>query len=531
MKMRTKPSLLMGKAIAYAGGLLVAACLASCARTDIPAGKYSGPDEFTKSFSLLLSDGATRSGDPASGESSINEASVFIYQKNCTTGMESLYQTVHTESGKIDADLLFNSEIEFVYRFEAYVNMGIQDKAPSQVLFSSESEAGFQMHGELEGIDQHSASNAVLLLKRYVGRVIIESIRLDWKQAGNSSQDFAVRRIWLANTAEAHGGAPAYNTGGLLSRSDMDNLLVSEMNEKISDGGTCSKNIYLYGYGTEGTAVVLECEWAGRTMYYHIDCDLSPNRSTSMSLSIHQTGSHEPLGAVTDDALTRTGTFAVSEWDEDKASISFGEEMHQGTTELPAETPLILRTNGRLYTSAEWMEMDIDDKEAVGVALSDGIHSLVVHPLKCGASWAETADGKDISSFEGISIASSDAEAVSDFNGKANTDAMLAAVTAGVLSESSAAQKARNTIFANGEEGYLPAAGELAMIRRNWGKAAGVKECMSAIGGDTEVRFPLSSTLKTRDACWTYNTSFLELSTCSLGSFQQMHVVCIFHLG
>ena len=71
--------------------------------------------------------------------------------------MESLYQTVHTESGKIDADLLFNSEIEFVYRFEAYVNMGIHDNAPSQVLFSSESEAGFQMHGELEGIDQHSA--------------------------------------------------------------------------------------------------------------------------------------------------------------------------------------------------------------------------------------------------------------------------------------------------------------------------------------------------------------------------------------
>lgn len=514
----------MKKIITYVVITVFLSSIISCEKKTICSDVPSTSGDFARLFSLCLSNGLSKSASAVSGETSITEATVFIYQTNGDTGEESFYSKVSTSSESAEVMLLFNGSTEYTYRFEAYANMGTLTEEPSLISFSNESPEGLQMHGSLSGINQDSASEATVILKRYTGRAVIESIRLNWKYPENASQDFILKRIWLANTAEVPEGSPVYNTDGYFSDSPMNAFLVCEVNSVIENHSTYSVPSYLYGYGTDVTEAVLECEWAGSTMYYHIGCDLMPNKSTNMSLIIRQTGSDVPLGSISDDALTKSGMLQTSEWNETEVTDAFGEEQYQGVTELPADTPLILRTNGRLYTSAEWNEMNIDDQEAVGVAVSDGINSLIIHPETICGQW--TSLKEDIPLFEGISMIENEADAMLDFAGKENTDAVLAAVEAGLLPDAPAFRSARNTVFVNGAEGYIPASGELYMIGREWSK--GIGSCMEAIGGDERLRFPRSSTLKTGRGVWIYNTEYGYLSSIGVNSIDCFYVVCEF---
>ena len=483
--------------------------------------------DFIRTFSLSLHDIAVKSTTSASGEFSINEATVFVYQTDGSTGIESLYDVIHTDSESIDVPLLFNGQTEYTYRFEAYANMGEKTQEPSEVLFSQESAEGFQMHGTLDGIGQSTATEAVVPLERYAGRVIVESVKLSWKQSENSSQDFTLKRLWLENTAETYGGAASYNLGGTYTECPMDQFLLSEVNQVIGNGSSYDISHYLYGYGAEGSALVLECEWAGRTMYYHLDCELASNRSMNYRLTIHQTGAETPLGEITDDALTNAGSLSATEWVTGENKVSFGEEKYPGTTELPEKSAMILRTNGRLYTPTEWNEMDIDDAEAVGVAFSDGTHSLVVHPKQGYGKWSSASSIPD---FEGKSLINVDTEAALDFSGKANTDAILAAVGAGILADAPAAQYAADITFANGKKGYLPSAGEMKMIAGYWGGRTSpetrIYKCMEAIGGDLEVNGPICSTLNSNLYCWAWLESFAKISTDTVTRSNYYFIVC-----
>ena len=519
----------MKRIFAFAAAAATMIGLGSCSKTVISSEPSSSSEDFIRPFSLSLFNGTTKSTSAVAGESTIKEATVFVYQTNGTTGEEILYQTVHTKTSDIDVPLLFNGSTKYTYEFDAYVNMGEFTQTPSEVLFSRESETDLQMHGVLEGVGQESASQATVYLERYAARVVLSSVKLNWKQAENASQQFTLKRIWLANTAEVAGGEPAYNVGGACSTNAMEHFLVSEINQVIEAGDTYDVPHYLYGYGAEGSALVLECEWAGRTMYYHLDCDLTANSSTSYRLIIYQTGAESPLGEITDDALTSVGTLATSDWNTSEVNEKLGEERYPGVTEIPANKAMILRTNNRLYTLAQWTEMEIDKSEAVGVAISDGTHSLVVYPESYKTILIDNKEG--IPSIEGLSFISSDAEAAQDFNGKANTDAMIAAYDAGVLNDASAAIKARSIVFANGKKGYLPAAGELKLIETYWGYNGSSNKdsffyCMEAIGGDTDVDFAASSTLSTNKNNWCWQSSFEKLSTVAIHVSQEFHVVC-----
>ena len=79
----------------------------------------------------------------------------------------------------------------------------------------------------------------------------------------------------------------------------------------------------------------------------------------------------------------------------------------------------------------------------------------------------------------GVAIANSTTDAPLDLKGKANTEAILAAVTNGTLADAPAAQYCAGVTFANGKQGYLPAAGELQAWNDN--KNA-INACMTAIG-------------------------------------------------
>lgn len=518
----------MKRNITFAALAAALTCLVSCHKDAVPSDTPAS-EGYIKQFSLSLFNNAVKSSESASGESTIDEAAVFVYQTNRSTGTETLYKTVYANSGDIDVPLLFNDHIEFTYRFDAYVNMGELQQAPSEVRFSDETSDRFQMHGSLSGISRNDASQATVYLERYAARVVVNSVRLSWKQDSNASQAFTLKRIWLANTAELSEGAAAYNIGGTYTASSMEYFLMSEVNQVIANGTTYNIPHYLYAYGAEGSALVLECDWAGRTMYYHVNCPLQSNSSTIYNFIIHQTGSDEPLGEITDDALTSVGSLAASEWNSITSNNTFGEEKYPGAREIPAYSAMIFRTNNRFYTAAQWREMGLDKSEAVGVAISDGIHALVVHPDKGRAFWDSTTSG--LTDFDGMSMHSSEAEAIQDFSGKSNTDALIAAYNAGFLKEASAARIARNTVFANGKKGYLPAAGELRLIRQNWGSEDSDNQntfyhCMSAIGGATKVNYAWSSTLMSPTKCWYWDADSDSLNSISITTEMDFHIVC-----
>ena len=504
-------------------------CLGACNKNLAPAGTPEVSEDFIKEFSLSLSNDAVKSSAAAAGESVIEEATVFVYQKNGSTDEETLYQTVHTRTGDINIPLLFNNLTEFTYRFDAYANLGELSQKPDDILFSNEAAERFQMHGTLEEVSQEDVAQATVQMKRYAARVIVNSVKLNWKNEVNASQAFTLKRIWLANTAEVSGGNASYNLGGVWSSSQMDGFLISEVNQVIGHGEKYDIPHYLYGYGAEGSSLVLECQWAGRTMYYHVDCPLSANSSTIYNFSIHQTGSDEPLGDITDDALTSVGAIEAADWSISSSNIWLGEEKYPGTSELPPHTAMILRTNNRFYTPEEWIGVGAEQSEAVGVAISDGTHSLVVHPKKGNAVWDSTQGG--IEKFDGMVLQVSAAEAARDFSGEKNTKTLLAAYNAGTLNDISAVRIAANTVFANGKTGYLPAAGELKLIEDNWGSEESGDQgtfyhCMAAIGGDTDVEYACSSTLMSLVKCWYWHSGYSSLSSTSINDEHNFHIVC-----
>lgn len=81
--------------------------------------------------------------------------------------------------------------------------------------------------------------------------------------------------------------------------------------------------------------------------------------------------------------------------------------------------------------------------------------------------------------IDGVTSASGD-DCKLDINGKVNTEAILAAKAAGKFSDCRAARWSAAEIFVNGQQGYLPAAGELQAWLDNINE---IETCMNIIGG------------------------------------------------
>ncbi len=146
----------------------------------------------------------------------------------------------------------------------------------------------------------------------------------------------------------------------------------------------------------------------------------------------------------------------------------------------------IQHRDGTLYTAEEWLAAEtagtVTDADANGVAVlysTVAVCPHVIHPKY-------TTDEKQWSSNTSVKVPGVttilDVETARlDVNGQANTDAILTAVVAGTIADAPAAQYCADVTFANGQKGYLPAAGELQAWYDN--KTA-VNACMNAIGAD-----------------------------------------------
>ena len=158
-----------------------------------------------------------------------------------------------------------------------------------------------------------------------------------------------------------------------------------------------------------------------------------------------------------------------------------------GTVPDPfVEWARIQHKNGTLYTAEEWLAAEtagtVADADANGVVVLYSRYAVcphVIHP-KYSTNAMEWSSNTSVE-VPGVTTASDKATAQLDVNGKANTDAILAAVAAGTIEDAPAAQYCVDVTFADGKKGYLPAAGELKAWFDN--KTA-VNACMDAIGGD-----------------------------------------------
>lgn len=506
----------MKRFLILAATLATVLSFASCEQA-LPENPMGG-GSYLKTISLNLMGPETRSADGAD-ETSIRNATVFVYQDNGSE--EVLYQTISTESSSIDAQLYFNDQTEYTYRFEAYANMGELDAVPVSVSFSGESTTSLQMHGTLDSIDADSSPTATVSLERYVGRVLVGSVTLNWKNSANAGKPFTLKRIYLANTAQTLGGAAYYNVGGVQTSSDKDALLVSEINAVIPNKGSYSVPRYLYAYGAEGSALVFECEWAGSVMYYHLDLSLTSNGSTAYTLNIHQTGSDTPLGSLTDDALESVGAMLAADWNEVSNEASFGEAPPLDA--IPANSAMIYGTDGKFYTASQWTASGNANSSAVGVAVSDGDHSFVIHPTAEQAStkWSSNTSVK----IDGVFTTSDRATAESDFAGESNTAAILAAVQAGTIADAPAAAYAAGITFADGRTGYLPSAGELTLA---YTVLSDINSCLTAIGGtqfDMDYKSYWSSTQLSASRAWGWYNDYKWLNYYGKDSTRTVRVV------
>ena len=146
----------------------------------------------------------------------------------------------------------------------------------------------------------------------------------------------------------------------------------------------------------------------------------------------------------------------------------------------------IQHVDGTLYTAEEWLAAEatgtVTDADANGVAVKNSGKAYcphVIHPtdsdvkMKWSSSYRLNIRGLSLVSYE-------DGTTYYDLNGKANTEAILAAVAAGTIADAPPAQYCAGITFANGQQSYLPAVGEMHAWYFNKEE---INACMDAIGG------------------------------------------------
>ena len=169
----------------------------------------------------------------------------------------------------------------------------------------------------------------------------------------------------------------------------------------------------------------------------------------------------------------------------------------------------IQHVDGTLYTAEEWTAAEeagtVTDADANGVAVRYSKYVSCPHIIypKYSTSILKWSNNST-TVVPNLPEISSSTNAQLDINGKANTEAILAAVANGYISDAPAAQYCVDVTFSNGEKGYLPAAGELQAWYDN---AIAVNACMNAIGGDKvndykNHKYTVSSSQYSKSGVW-----------------------------
>lgn len=155
----------------------------------------------------------------------------------------------------------------------------------------------------------------------------------------------------------------------------------------------------------------------------------------------------------------------------------------------------IQHTDGTLYTTEEWTAGSFTSDLANGVAVCDVACSFVIAKADDDAGaivWGSNTS----SAISGVMLTSDEETAKTDYAGDSNTE--LIAATRG------AAYECANYAFPNGQKGYLPALGELAVAYAN---KSSINAAMRLIEGSILTGTYWSSTQHSANSAW-----FLEFN-------------------
>ena len=133
----------------------------------------------------------------------------------------------------------------------------------------------------------------------------------------------------------------------------------------------------------------------------------------------------------------------------------------------------IQHIDGSLYTTDDWTAGGFPNEQANGVAVITSQCGFVV--AKTDISNSDTKWYSSEIAVDGLFTTADEAVALVDYNGVTNTQVIISQLSSG------AAYSCANYDFPNGQKGYLPALGELAVMRDN---LTLVQSALGLIGGD-----------------------------------------------
>lgn len=134
----------------------------------------------------------------------------------------------------------------------------------------------------------------------------------------------------------------------------------------------------------------------------------------------------------------------------------------------------IQHIDGNLYTTDDWTAGGFSNDLANGVAVVASQCGFVV--AKTDISGSTTKWYSSEIAVDGLFTTADEAVALVDYNGVTNTQVIISQLSSG------AAYSCANYEFPNGQKGYLPALGELAVMRDN---ITLVQSALGLIGGDS----------------------------------------------
>ena len=396
----------------------------SCDKADLNS--LVGNDTYNRTISLSF----TGSHETKSIVSGLDNLTLFIY---CSIDGENefLYKRVYLDnSSSLSFDFIFSNQKDIRYHIKAYGNFGELNSEPLRVNLSQESGEYLTCHGEV-GISSSTGDYFVIELFPYAWKVSLSGINLELP----SSVSGAFELVDIV--------ASGYSQSVLTSSLEPSTLIYIpeaktidddeyELSIPLIDQSLNSVDFEWYGYGSN-ILIRVYCRNGSDVYSYDIRFDdMSSGKHRDVVLDIKDYGK--------------------------KTTLNSGAG--------------ILHINGKVYTPNDW---NFTSSEAVGVVVSDGDHAFVIHPDR-----EELLVWSDIPYDIGVGFVKDRNEMIQDMDGIGHTQAILDALDFGNISSAPAAVFCSETIFANGESGYLPSSGEIYMMANY---ISGVNSCLSKIGG------------------------------------------------
>ena len=282
-------------------------------REDGKGGRY-----VTQSF--VIGDPFTRSTSSFTDEAKINDATIFVYQKNMSTGVMIDYDRKYVKTNTVSFDLYFSDQTEYQYSFAVWVNMGDLADEPTDgaVKFANEVKNDIQMRGTLNNLTEDNVGTISIPVVRYVGKVNIQEIKLNWKNTQNSLKTFKLLEVYVANAATDDSANPSvgYNSNGVRSASTMDGFIYDNMGSTtLTNTGTYTTDHIFYAYDHPSTEFVIKASLDGQVMYYHYPIEPADNTYKAYNVEIKQAGSTTPLGELPEESIVvSTITLSVQGW-------------------------------------------------------------------------------------------------------------------------------------------------------------------------------------------------------------------------